>query len=43
VGLVEEVRLLTSRTVYSELGDVIAYAAIGLIAIALVMTRGPRA
>jgi apolipoprotein N-acyltransferase len=36
VGLVEEVRLLTHRTVYSRLGDAIAYVAIVLTALALV-------
>jgi apolipoprotein N-acyltransferase len=38
-GLVGDVRLLTSRTMYSVLGDVIAYAAIALTAVAL-MTVG---
>lgn len=36
VGLVEEVRLLTHRTVYSALGDAIAYVAIALTAAALI-------
>lgn len=36
VGLVGEVRFLTSRTVYSLIGDAIAYAAIVLTAAALV-------
>jgi apolipoprotein N-acyltransferase len=35
VGLVEQVRLLTSRTLYSALGDAIAYVAIALTAAAL--------
>jgi apolipoprotein N-acyltransferase len=35
-GMVEEVRLLTSRTVYSMLGDSIAYVAIALTAAALI-------
>jgi len=35
-GLVEEVRLLTSRTIYSRIGDVIAYLAIALTIVALV-------
>ena len=41
VGLVGEVRLLTNRTVYSMLGDAIAYVAIALTAAAL-MTVGRR-
>jgi apolipoprotein N-acyltransferase len=36
VGMVEQVRLLTSRTVYSSAGDVIAYVAIALTAAALI-------
>jgi apolipoprotein N-acyltransferase len=36
VGIVQEVRLLTSRTVYSSVGDVIAYVAIALTAAALI-------
>ena len=39
VGIVEEVRLLTSRTVYSNIGDAVAYVAIALCAVALVMIR----
>jgi apolipoprotein N-acyltransferase len=39
VGIVQEVRLLKSRTLYSVLGDAIAYVAIALIAAAL-MTVG---
>ncbi len=35
VGLVEDVRLLTHRTIYSSVGDVIAYVAIALTAAAL--------
>jgi apolipoprotein N-acyltransferase len=35
VGLVEEVRFLNSRTIYTSLGDVIAYVAIALTAAAL--------
>jgi apolipoprotein N-acyltransferase len=35
-GIVEEVRLLTSRTVYSVVGDGIAYVAIALVAAALI-------
>lgn len=36
VGLVEEVRFLTGRTVYSMMGDAVAYAAVALTALALV-------
>ena len=36
VGLVGEARLLTSRTIYSNIGDVAAYAAMALTALALV-------
>jgi apolipoprotein N-acyltransferase len=36
VGLVEEVRFLTSRTLYSVIGDAIAYVAIALVAAALI-------
>jgi apolipoprotein N-acyltransferase len=42
VGVVEEVRLLTSRTMYSEIGDTVAYAAIALTAAALLVARRPR-
>ncbi|MBI4265751.1 MAG: apolipoprotein N-acyltransferase [Acidobacteria bacterium] len=35
VGLVEEVRFLTGRTIYSVVGDVIAYAAIAVSGLAL--------
>jgi apolipoprotein N-acyltransferase len=41
VGLVEEVRLLTHRTVYSSVGDLIAYIAIALTVAAL-LTVGRR-
>jgi apolipoprotein N-acyltransferase len=41
VGIVEDVRLLTGRTVYSVIGDAIAYVAIALTAAAL-MTVGRR-
>jgi len=40
VGLVTEVRLLTARTVYSQIGDVIAYVAMALTVIALIVVRG---
>jgi apolipoprotein N-acyltransferase len=36
-GLVEDVRLLTSRTIYSRVGDVVAYVAIVLTAAALIV------
>ena len=41
-GLVEEVRLLTSRTIYSAIGDAVAYVSIALTAIALMMFRRVR-
>jgi apolipoprotein N-acyltransferase len=40
VGLVEEVRFLTGRTIYTVIGDVMAYAAIALVVIALITVRG---
>ena len=36
VGLVEEVRLLNGRTLYTAIGDAIAYVAIALVAAALI-------
>src|SRR5258706_1707452 len=39
VALVEQVRFLTVRTIYSRIGDVIAYAAIAIIAGALIALR----
>ena len=39
VGLVTEARLLSGRTVYSQIGDVIAYVAMALTLIALVVVR----
>ena len=39
-GIVGEVRLLSERTVYSNIGDAVAYAAIGIMVIAAVITRG---
>jgi apolipoprotein N-acyltransferase len=39
VGLVEEVRFLTHRTIYSRIGDVVAWAAMALVAVALLITR----
>jgi apolipoprotein N-acyltransferase len=41
VGLVEEVRVLTSRTVYSAIGDAVAYLSIMLVGVAL-LTVGRR-
>jgi apolipoprotein N-acyltransferase len=35
VGLVEEVRFLTGRTIYSAIGDVVAYAAMAVVLAAL--------
>lgn len=40
VGLVEEARFLTGRTIYSVIGDVVAYVAIGLTAVALIGASG---
>ena len=40
VGLVEEVRFLTGRTIYSAIGDVVAYMAMAIVVLALVFTRG---
>jgi apolipoprotein N-acyltransferase len=40
VGLVEGVRVLTGRTIYSRIGDVVAYAAIALTIGVLVVIRG---
>jgi apolipoprotein N-acyltransferase len=42
VGLVGEARFLTARTVYSRIGDVIAYASIALVIVALVAVRGDK-
>jgi apolipoprotein N-acyltransferase len=42
VGLVGDVRLLTSRTIYSQIGDVVAYAGMVLTAAALIAVRGRR-
>jgi apolipoprotein N-acyltransferase len=38
-ALVEPVRFLTVRTLYSRLGDVIAYLAIAMVAIGLIVLR----
>jgi hypothetical protein len=37
-----EARLLSSRTIYSQIGDVIAYVAMALIVVAFVVARPPR-
>ena len=39
VGLVEEARVLTGRTIYSRIGDVVAYVALALTAVALLLLR----
>ena len=41
-GLVEEVRFLTSRTIYARIGDAIAYVAIGVTVMALFVVRRVR-
>jgi apolipoprotein N-acyltransferase len=38
-ALVEQVRFLTVRTIYSRIGDVIAYIAIALVGLGLVLLR----
>jgi apolipoprotein N-acyltransferase len=40
--VVEEVRFLTDRTVYSRIGDVVAYAAMALVAVSLIVIRPRR-
>jgi apolipoprotein N-acyltransferase len=42
VGLVGEARFLTSRTVYSQIGDTIAFVAIALTVLAATFARGHR-
>ena len=42
VGLVEEVRFLTGRTVYTAIGDVVAYLAMAIVVIALFVARRVR-
>ena len=39
VGLVEEVRFLTGRTLYTAIGDVVAYVAMAIVVIALITAR----
>jgi apolipoprotein N-acyltransferase len=41
-GLVEDVRILTARTIYSRVGDAIAYLSIVVIIAALLLTRRVR-
>ena len=38
-GIVGEVRLLTERTLYSRLGDVVAYASIGIMVVSALLVR----
>ena len=38
-GIVETVRLLTTRTIYSRIGDTIAYLSIALTVVALLFVR----
>jgi len=42
VGIVQEARMLTGRTIYSMIGDVIAYVAIALTLAALIVVRRSR-
>jgi apolipoprotein N-acyltransferase len=42
VGLVQEVRFLTGRTVYSAIGDAVAYMAIAIVVLTLIVVRGFR-
>ena len=39
VGLVEEARFLTGRTVYTAIGDVVAYISMAIVVLALVFLR----
>src|SRR5688572_28798979 len=39
VGLVQEARFLTTRTIYTTIGDLIAYLALALVAASLIATR----
>ena len=38
-SMVEEIRFLTVRTIYSRIGDVVAYAAMAIVALALLVLR----
>ena len=42
VGLVQEVRFLTGRTIYSAIGDAVAYAAMALVVLSLIFVRSVR-
>jgi apolipoprotein N-acyltransferase len=42
VGLVEQVRFLTGRTVYTVVGDVVAYVSMAIVVLAFVFLRGVR-
>jgi apolipoprotein N-acyltransferase len=42
VGLVEEARFLTGRTVYTAIGDVVAYISMAIIVLGLMFFRGVR-
>ena len=41
-GIVGEVRLLSLRTVYSRIGDAVAFASIGIMVIAALVSRSTR-
>jgi apolipoprotein N-acyltransferase len=41
-GIVEEVRLLTGRTVYAAVGDVVVYAGMAVTVLSLVLVRPRR-
>ena len=38
-GIVGEVRLLPDRTIYSRIGDVVAFAAIGIMVVSALLVR----
>jgi len=42
IGLVGEARVLTGRTIYAQIGDVVAYAAIALTVVGLIAVRRAR-
>jgi apolipoprotein N-acyltransferase len=42
VGLVQEVRFLTGRTIYTAVGDVVAFLGMAVVALGLVFVRGVR-
>jgi hypothetical protein len=42
VGLVHEARFLTGRTVYTAIGDIVAYLAMAIVLLALFFVRGVR-